>query len=96
VRKVIASAAIDYRDHVSKLATTKSAEAYVNYVKMGGAIHTLSQTDRVTWAKTMPNVAADWASGLEKKGFPGLKILKTYMDAMRAAGQPIVREWDKE
>lgn len=96
VRKIISEAAIDFRDHVSDLASIKSTEAYVNYVKMGGKIHTMSQSDRVTWAKTMPNVAADWANGLEKKGLPGTEILKTYMDAMRAAEQPIVREWDKE
>ena len=44
----------------------------------------------------MPNVAKQWAEGLEAKGIPGKKILATYMDEMRAANQPIMRHWDKE
>ena len=51
--------------------------------------------DRKAWAARMPNVAADWAASLEKKGLPGKAVLAAYMDAMRAANQPILRQWDK-
>lgn len=44
----------------------------------------------------MPNVAQDWAASLEKKGLPGKAVLQSYMETMRAANQPIVRQWDKE
>jgi hypothetical protein len=44
----------------------------------------------------MPNIAKDWASGLDKKGLPGTKMLTAYMNKMRAANQPIIRQWDKE
>ena len=43
----------------------------------------------------MPNIAAEWSDRLEKRGLPGKKILKTYMDELRAAKIEIVREWDK-
>jgi hypothetical protein len=56
----------------------------------------MSQAEREKWAKTMPNVAKGWAADLESKGLPGNDILRTYMDAMRAANQPIIRHWDKE
>ena len=36
------------------------------------------------------------ADRLEKKGIPGKSILTEYMDLMRAANQPILRQWDKE
>jgi len=96
VQDAIKGAAIAYRDHVSKLAAEKSAKAYKDFVKMGGTINTMSADDRMKWANTMPNVAKDWAADLEKKGLPGKAILTSYMDTMRAAGQPIVRQWDKE
>jgi hypothetical protein len=56
----------------------------------------MSAADRKAWARDMPNVAKDWAASLEKKGMPGKAILSAYMDAMRGAGQPILRQWDKE
>lgn len=96
VKTVIQTAAIAYRDHVSKMAAEKSAKAYLDYVKMGGTINKMSAADRAEWANTMPNVAKDWAASLEKKGLPGKALLASYMDTMRAAGQPIVRQWDKE
>lgn len=96
VKTAIAEAAIAYRDHVSDMADAKSEEAYQVFAKMGGQIHKMSQADREKWAKTMPNVAQDWANGLEKKGLPGKAVLAAYMDAMRAANQPILRQWDKE
>ena len=44
----------------------------------------------------MPNIANEWADGLEEKGLPGHEILKFYMDTMRANGQKISRHWDRE
>ena len=37
-----------------------------------------------------------WASKLDQKGLPGTKLFKAYMAKMRAANQPILRQWDKE
>ena len=55
----------------------------------------LSPSERKKWAMAMPNIAAEWSDRLEKRGLPGKKILKTYMDELRAAKIEIVREWDK-
>ena len=96
VKTVIQESAIAYRDHVTKLAASKSTKAYKDFVKMGGKIHQMSAAERAKWANTMPNVAKDWAASLEKKGLPGNAILSSYMDTMRAANQPIIRQWDKE
>ena len=40
--------------------------------------------------------ASDGIRGLDKKGLPGTKLVSAYMDKMRAAKQPITRQWDKE
>jgi hypothetical protein len=66
------------------------------FTEKGGTINVLSQAERMKWAKIMPNTATAWAGRLEKKGIPGKAILTDYMNSMRAANQPILRQWDKE
>ena len=56
----------------------------------------MSDEDRAKWAKMMPNFAKKWAASLDSKGLPGTKVLTKYMDTMRAANQPILRQWDRE
>jgi TRAP-type C4-dicarboxylate transport system substrate-binding protein len=95
VRKVLAEQAIVYRDHMAKVALKRGADAYGGYTKKGGKIVKVSAEDRLNWARTMPNIAKQWAARLDKKGLPGTALLKAYMDEMRAAKQPIARDWDK-
>jgi TRAP-type C4-dicarboxylate transport system substrate-binding protein len=48
------------------------------------------------WAMQMPNIAKEWADGLEKDGHPGHKVLKAYMDEVRALNVEVARHWDRE
>ncbi len=96
VQIVIQDAAIAYRDHVGVQALEKAAGNYKKYQAAGGKITVMSEAERKKWADTMPNVAKDWVASLEKKGLPGKEILASYMNTMRDAGQPILRQWDKE
>jgi TRAP-type C4-dicarboxylate transport system substrate-binding protein len=56
----------------------------------------MSAADRTKWAMSLDNAAKTWAEDLEKQGVPGKAVLTAYMDAMRAANQPIERHWDRE
>ena len=96
VKKAIAGAAIEYRDHVAAEAIAKGAQAYKTYTAKGGKIVDMADADRRAWAMSMPNVAGQWAASLEKKGLPGKAVLAAYMKTMRDNGQPILRQWDKE
>ena len=96
VRNVIHDVTREYRDYTASAAMSKAGKAFESYKKKGGTIIQMSQAARVHWANTMPNIAKDWASGLDKKGLPGTKMLTAYMNKMRAANQPIIRQWDKE
>ena len=96
VQKILTETAIDYRDHVAKLAVSKGEESLRIFQESGGTITTMSPEERQQWAMNMPNIAKDWAAGLDKKGLPGTKLVSAYMDKMRAAKQPIMRHWDKE
>ena len=96
VRDVIHAVSADYRDHTAQQAINDADKAYANYKAKGGEIIQMSQAARENWAKTMPNIAKDWAGKLDKQGLPGTKLMSAYMDKMRAAKQPIIRHWDKE
>ncbi len=96
VKAAIMDAAPVYRDYTVDKVNEAAKSAYAKYKAMGGTITQLSEADRKHWAMTMPNVAKDWASDLEKRGLPARQILTAYMDKMRAAHQPILRQWDKE
>ena len=96
VQQVLSETAIDYRDHVAKLAVSKGIESLRMYQDNGGKISVMSAEERDQWAKNMPNIAKEWADGLEEKELPGHEILKFYMDTMRAKGQKISRHWDRE
>ena len=96
VRNVLAETAIAYRDHMGSLATKRGTSSYEKWRKNGGTIHKLSNSERNAWAANMPNIAKEWAAGLDKKGLPGRAVLNMYMDAMRRNNQPIARQWDKE
>ena len=96
VKKVIREASIKYRNHVASTAMKKADASYSKFKEKGGTIFEMTEAQRQGWASSMPNVAKTWADGLDKKGIPGNQILSAYMDTMRANGQKILRQWDKE
>ena len=65
-------------------------------VKKGAKVSEMDDAMRKKWAAGLDNVAKAWAAKLDSKGLPGTKVLKTYMDAMRATGAKPVRNWDQE
>jgi hypothetical protein len=44
----------------------------------------------------MPNIAKEWADGLEAQGVPAADFMRAYMDGLRARGETPVRNWDEE
>ncbi len=71
----------------------------LSYAKMQEAGATVTEAPaemRAAWAAGMDNAAAEWAAGLDAEGKHGTEIMSSYMDAMRAAGETPLRDWDKE
>jgi TRAP-type C4-dicarboxylate transport system substrate-binding protein len=64
--------------------------------KKGMKIAEMPSSERRRWAMLMPNIAQEWADAVEKDGQPGRKVLKTYMDEVRALNVEIARNWDRE
>lgn len=96
VQNVLKEVAVAYRDHLAKLSADLGASSVAAYTKAGGKVFDLPRGDRAKWAHVLPNLAKEWAEGLDKEGLDGTAMLKFYMDAMRAAKQPIERQWDRE
>ena len=65
-------------------------------MKKGFKITEMAPAERRRWAMLMPNIAQEWADGVEKDGQPGRKVLKAYMDEVRKLNVEIARQWDRE
>lgn len=97
VKKVMMEAGPVYDSAQVRLLVEGSKKAYENCGKQHGlVVTTMAEEDRVRWAKRMPNIAQQWAERMERQGLPGKDVLKVYMDAARAAKEPIPRHWDRE
>ncbi len=96
VRGVLASVARDYRDELAAETDRRAVSSRGAFEANGGTIMPVSEAERLAWARSLPNMALEWAETLEGQGLPGRQILREYMDVMRANDQPIVRHWDRE
>lgn len=95
VKTVFRDVAKEYADHTGRVGTADSAEG-VELWRKNGEILEITQEQRERWAKQMPNIGKQWAEDINSRGMPGDEMLTFYMDAMRAADQPVARNWDRE
>ncbi|MEM9222571.1 MAG: C4-dicarboxylate TRAP transporter substrate-binding protein [Pseudomonadota bacterium] len=93
VKDVLLEVAVAYRDHVASIAMDRAAESLEAYKAGGGTVVELSPDERKAWADAMPNIAAEWASGLDQNGKDGSAMLKAYVDKLKAAGMEPARDW---
>jgi TRAP-type C4-dicarboxylate transport system substrate-binding protein len=96
VKKVFQDVAVAYREHLADLSAKLGEQSLKTHLANGGKVIELSEAERVTWAKSLPNIAQKWAEDTEKKGLPAKAALAAYMDAIRAGGAKPLRNWDKE
>ncbi|MEQ9814455.1 MAG: C4-dicarboxylate TRAP transporter substrate-binding protein [Azospirillaceae bacterium] len=62
----------------------------------GATVTELAADQQAAWAAALPNVPQEWAANAENQGLPGGEVLSAYMDALRAAGVDLPRDWDRE
>lgn len=96
VQGVLQEVAVAYRDHVASVAMDRAAESRDAYVAAGGTVVEVPAEDRAAWAAAMPNIAAEWAKGLDEKGEPGSEMLKAYLAKLAEAGHTPTRDWASE
>lgn len=93
VKDVLQEVAVLYRDHVAGIAMDRAEESRQAYIDGGGTIVEMDPVERQAWAAAMPNIAQEWAVGLDEKGEPGTEMLNAYLAKLAAAGHAPVRDW---
>ncbi len=93
VKSTLQEVAVAYRDHVASIAMDRAAASREAYVAAGGTVIDMTAEDRAAWAAAMPNIAAEWAKGLDDKGEAGTDMLNTYLSKLEASGYTGVRDW---
>ncbi len=96
VAEVINTVGRDYQAEMVVTQTALETSGIEAMTAEGLNVINMTAEAKTEWATTLPNIAKEWADGLEEKGLPGHEILKFYMDTMRANGQDISRHWDRE
>ncbi len=96
VQAILQETAVAYRDRLADVAMSIASESEAAYVAAGGTIIDLSDADRAAWAASMPNIAQEWAAGLDAQGKNGSAMLAAYMDKLIAAGETPARNWATE
>lgn len=95
VQTVLQEVAIAYRDQLASETDRIAAHSEQLFLDEGGTIINLTPEARAEWAAGLPDLAGEWIVQMERHGLPGREILADYMQAMRDANQPIVRQWDQ-
>ena len=93
VQDVLKEVAVLYRDHVAGIAMDRAEASRQAYVDGGGTIVEMDAKQRAAWAEAMPNIAQEWATGLDGKGEPGTDMLNAYLGKLSEAGYAPVRDW---
>ncbi|MEP4199072.1 MAG: C4-dicarboxylate TRAP transporter substrate-binding protein [Aliishimia sp.] len=93
VKSVLLDVAIEYRDHVASIAMDRASASRDAYVAAGGTVVDMTAEDRATWANAIPDIASEWATGLDAKSMQGSEMLDAYLGKLKAAGFEGVRDW---
>lgn len=96
VQNVIREVAVLYRDHIAEIAMGRAAESREAYQAAGGTIVQIPADERTAWANSIPNLAKEWAAGLDAAGKDGTQMLSAYLDKLNAAGFSGERNWTEQ
>ncbi len=95
-RDIFRDVAQNYGHWQNAIDTGKIAKFTSIMKKKGVKVADMSAVERKRWAMQLPNLAKEWAERQEKRGIPGRKVIKTFMDQARALNAPIARHWDRD
>ena len=97
VQKILIEVGKEYGKAADQAYMSAGARGFEFLSKMEGTERIpYPEAERTAWAKSMPNLAKEWAENQDKAGLPGSEVLAKYMEALRAAGVTCERDWDKE
>jgi TRAP-type transport system periplasmic protein len=101
VQKILQAVGLEYSRKLGSTLMERYDSALKKMVELGATqsppvtISTLPEEERNKWARSMPNLAAEWVKSNASKG-PTKEIMQSYMEALRKRGVKPLRDWDKE
>ncbi len=95
-QKIVHEEAAKWVGYQNKADDAKRGKFLGIMKKRGVKFGKLPEAERQKWAKTMPNIAKEWAERLDEKGQPGTKLMNAFMEEIRARKINIARHWDRE
>ncbi|MDN2567612.1 C4-dicarboxylate TRAP transporter substrate-binding protein [Aquibium sp. A9E412] len=96
VQQVLRETSEAYGQKLADYVVNASQTALETFAENGGTIIEYTQEQREEWAQALPNIAQEWVEQTEAQGKPAGKVLEAYMNALREAGEPVSRDWDRE
>jgi TRAP-type C4-dicarboxylate transport system substrate-binding protein len=96
IRTILSDVAKEWELKYIQVSEGKNKAMTDLMMKEGLKASVMSAEERKKWAMAMPNVAKEWAAAVDKQGLPGTKVLVAFMNEMRASGEPVLRNWDRE
>ncbi len=84
------------REYSRQLVEKQSAlveEVRKNATVQGARYTSLSIAERQKWAQVLPNLPQDWAKQIDAKGGAGSRVVKAYVEALKAEGVQLPRDW---
>jgi len=96
MKKMFRKVGREYGELVTKRVSANRIKHFKIIASKGAKLSTFPVSEQKRWTGKMPNIAGEWAKGVEAKGLPAKQIMKFYMDSVRKRGGQPVRDWDKE
>ncbi|WP_323022620.1 C4-dicarboxylate TRAP transporter substrate-binding protein [Pararhodobacter sp.] len=95
VQDALRAGAAAYQQAYIAEQTQRVAAAMATIAPDEAHLHTLSDEERARWAAALPDVAGTWAAAADGEGLPGTEVLNAYVQILRDAGVPLVRDWSQ-
>lgn len=86
IQKIIVDAGKKYEAASGPALNKRQASGLAGLKKVGAKVRTLPAAARAGWAKSLTGFAAQQAKEADKRGLPGTKVMKAYIEAVKAEG----------
>lgn len=93
LRAAIEEVALGYRDDTARAYAARGAASLAKAKAEGATFSALSAEQQAAFARSLPNIAREWAAKMDAQGLPGTKTLETYIRLSKEAGVTFTRDW---
>lgn len=96
LRDILQKVALEYRDDTANAYARRGAASLAKAKAEGATFTELPAEMRADFAKSLPNLAKEWAARLDAQGQPGTKTLEAFLRISKEAGAEFSRDWSAE